>query len=146
MPANCEKIFLSPALGLGFGFLAALSAACADRLPDQDLRILNATPAAKISSGLLWKDYSADAKAADTRYWGKAVEMSGRISTVVPDAPARLIFLPDRDAKNGIEARLLDDRAKDTLTGASAGDRITLRCFSEGMQQGNLILKSCVKP
>ena len=126
--------------------LGALTVGCADRLPDQDLRILDATPVAKISSDLLWKDYAADAKAADKRYWGKAIEMSGRISTVIPEAPARLMFLPERDAKNGIEARLLDDKAKDTLAGANAGERITLRCFSEGMQQGNVILKSCVKP
>ena len=126
--------------------LAILAAGCVDRLPDNDMRILSATPMAKISSDLLWKDYSADAKSADRRYWGKAIEMSGRVSTVMPETPARMMFLPDRDAKNGIEARLLDERAKETLTGANAGERITLRCFSEGLQQGNVILKSCIKP
>ena len=121
-----------------------LGSACVSRLPDQDLRILNATPVVKLSSDLLWKDYVADKAAADKKYWGKAIEMSGRVSTVIPEAPARLMFLPERDAKNGVEARLLDDRAKDTLTGANAGERITLRCFCEGLQ-GNVILKSCIK-
>src|SRR5262245_2483404 len=75
--------------------MLALAIGCVDRLPDQDMRILNATPVAKISSDLLWKDYAADAKAADKRYWGKAIEMSGRISTVIPEAPQRLMFLPE---------------------------------------------------
>ena len=124
--------------------LVALAAACVSRLPDQDLRILNATPIAKLSSDILWKEYAADKSAADKKYWGKPIEMSGRISTVLPEAPARLMFLPERDAKNGVEARLLDDRVKDTLTGANAGERITLRCFCEGLQS-NVILKSCIK-
>jgi hypothetical protein len=57
----------------------ALAWGCADRLPDQDLRILRATPVAKLSSDILWQEYQADARAADKKYWGKAVEVSGKV-------------------------------------------------------------------
>ena len=52
--------------------LLILSSACVDRLPDQDLRITTAVPAAKLSSDLLWQEFSADSAAATKRYFGKA--------------------------------------------------------------------------
>jgi tRNA_anti-like len=123
---------------------AAMAAGCADRLPDQDRRILAAAPQAKLSTDVLWKDYQADRRAADRKYWGKAVEVSGKVSSVSTDPP-RIIFLQQEQPAAGIEARLLDDRAAATLAAASVGERLTLRCFCEGLTT-NVVLKSCIKP
>ncbi len=123
---------------------AAMAAGCADRLPDQDRRILAAAPQAKLSTDVFWKDYQADRRAADRKYWGKAVEVSGKVSSVSTDPP-RIIFLQQEQPAAGIEARLLDDRAAATLAAASVGERLTLRCFCEGLTT-NVVLKSCIKP
>ena len=128
---------LSPALGW-------LAAGCADRLPDQDRRILQAVPVAKLSTDILWKEYQADKRAADRKYWGKAVEITGKVSSVATDPPPRVMFTQP-DSATGVQASLLDDRAPAALADAAVGQRMTLRCFCEGVA-ANVILKSCIKP
>jgi len=129
--------------------LAALLAAvsCAHHLPDQDLRILSAQPAAKLSASDLWKDFQADAAAAKTRYFGKAVDISDAPTAVEPNAPAgaRMVFLQAGD--RGVVARLLDERVTATIAEAKAGARLTLRCFCEGLdERQDVLLKSCIRP
>lgn len=125
-------------------FAAVLAiAACADTLPDQDRRITQATPAAKLSVDFLWKDYQTDRKAADRNYWGKAVDISGKVTSVETAAPKRLMF--EVQAPNGIEARLLDDQAAAILASAVVGERLTLRCYCAGLS-GNVVLTSCIRP
>jgi hypothetical protein len=124
-----------------------LVASCANHLPDQDLRILSAQPAAKLSASDLWKDFQADAAAAKSRYFGKAVDISDAPSAIEPNAPAgsRMIFL--QSGERGVVARLLDERATATVADAKAGARLTLRCFCEGIDESkDVLLKSCIKP
>jgi hypothetical protein len=45
----------------------------------------------------------------------------------------------------GVQANLLEERARGVLADATAGQRITLRCFCEGLQT-NVVLKSCIRP
>jgi hypothetical protein len=118
-------------------------AGCADTLPDQDRRITEAHPAAKVSADFLWKEYAADRKAADRKYWGKALDVSGKVTSVEAAEPQRIMF--ELQAPNGVEARLLDDRAADIQHAAVVGERITLRCYCAGLS-GNVVLKSCIKP
>jgi len=121
-------------------------------VPDQDLRILQAAPAAKLTTDLLWKEFQADARAATRRYHGRAIEVSGKVTGILQDQPpARLIFDPSAPSdpsathtSGAIEARVLDDRAADTFKDLSVGQRVTIRCFVEGLA-GNVILKSCIK-
>ena len=137
---------MSPALPRRLAVLAVVAAgvACADALPEQDLRILSLTPTSKLSTDLLWSDYQADRAAADAKYWGEPIEVSGRVSSVSQEPP-RILFLQQEEPPVGIEARLLDERAAETLAAATAGERLTLRCFCEGLD-GNVILKSCIRP
>ena len=124
-----------------------LAAGCAQHLPDQDLRILQATPVAKLSTDVLWKDYQADKRAADGRYHGKAIDISGKVTGIVLDPPRPAIMFGQSGAaaSAGVEARLLDDRAGETAKELTAGQRVTLRCFVEGLET-NVVLKSCYKP
>jgi hypothetical protein len=129
--------------------LAALFAvaSCAKHLPDQDLRILTAQPAAKLAASDLWKDFQADAAAAKSRYFGKAVDVSDAPTAIEPNAPAgsRMIFL--QTGERGVVARLLDERATATVAEAKAGARLTLRCFCEGLDENkDVLLKSCIRP
>ena len=124
--------------------LCWLATGCADRLPDQDLRILQATPSVKLTTDLLWSEYQADRRAADRKYWGNAVEVSGKISSVEQNPP-RIMFVQQMKPEAGVQANLLDERARGVLADAAAGQRITLRCFCEGLQT-NVVLKSCIRP
>ena len=123
--------------------LGLLVSACANTLPDQDRRITEAHPAEKISVDFLWKEYQADAKAADRKYWGKAIDVTGKVTSAESSAPQRVMFL--LQSEHGIEARLLDDQAAAIIQSAVVGERTTLRCFCAGLS-GNVILKSCIKP
>jgi hypothetical protein len=127
--------------------LAALAAGCADRLPDQDLRILSAGSAAKLSSDDLWQDFQKDAKAARRRYFGEAIDVSGKIMSIDVTAGKPPTILFSAADQHGVRARLLDDRAADIVKNAPVFSRITLRCYCEGFDdQQNVVLKSCIKP
>lgn len=126
-----------------------VAVSCVNHLPDQDLRILSSQPAAKLSASDLWKDFQADAAAARSRYFGKAVDISDAPTAVenAPNAPAgsRMIFVQAGD--RGVVARLLDERATATLSEAKVGTRLTLRCFCEGLDENkDVLLKSCIRP
>ena len=124
------------------GVLAVLTSACAKTLPEQDRRILEATAIAKLSTDDIWKDYQQNPADADAKYWGKAVEVSGKVAGVVKDSRQLLFGSTDNPQ---VRAALLDDQAAEILGAAADGQRIRLKCFCAGLQQA-VILKSCVKP
>ena len=131
----------------GLALTAIVIVACAPHLPDQDLRILQASPSAKLTPEDLWKDFQTDRRAASVRYHGKSVDISGKPTsiTVEPPTPAMIFAQKGAGQNVGVEARLLDDRVSQTTKDVVAGQRITLRCFVEGLET-NLILKSCIRP
>lgn len=133
--------------------LAAGLAGCASTLPEQDRRILEATPAAKLSTEDIWKDYQQNRADADARYWSRAVEVSGKVMSVEKDRK-ELLFGEAADNVQ-VRASLLDDQAEAILGAATPGQRIRLKCFCGGLGSGpssdrpehvSVILKSCVKP
>jgi hypothetical protein len=121
------------------------AAACASHIPDQDLRILTATPSAKLPSDDLWSDFQKDPAGARSRYFGKAIDISGRVVAIdaSPNPPA--IFF-GKLGEPGVRARLLDERAADVVKEAAVGARISLRCFCEGLDdRHDVLLKSCIR-
>jgi hypothetical protein len=129
------------------GLLAACSLAaalaCVDRLPAQDRRILDAAPSAKLTVENLSRDYQQDRKAADRRYWGKAIEVSGVVSSTRDEALGAALIFADKSGAPIVEAGLLDDQAKAILASTADSRRVTLRCYCDGMN-GRVMLKSCV--
>ena len=123
---------------------AVLAASCADTLPDQDLRILGAVPVAKMSADILWQEYQADAAAAGERYWGKAVEITGGVTSADSDTIDAYVLFGQTEAY-GVRANLLDDQAAAIIDAARVGERLTVKCFCAGLD-GHVILKSCVLP
>jgi hypothetical protein len=120
----------------------AAAAGCARTLPEQDRRIYGEAPAAKLSTDVLWQDYTTDADAADRQYWGKAIEVSGNITAVTP-APPHVVLTFGQDDQPGVQATLLDDEAEAIASTIKVGDRITLRCYCEGLAEF-VRLKSCI--
>jgi hypothetical protein len=125
--------------------LAALLAGCARSLPEQDRRITVTPAIAKIPAEDLWKEYKDNAKAADKKYWGQAIEVSGKVSTVVgePAAPRAVRFIVEGD--QGIKAFVLDDQAAEIIKRVTVGQHLRLKCFCAGLD-GDVVLRSCIQP
>jgi hypothetical protein len=135
------------AAGLAGACLVAVFAGrCVNTLPDQDLRILEANPVDRLSVPVLWEDYQKDAAAADRRYRGQAIVVTGSPTEVGTGEPGRrFIRFAVADQKGAVRASLLDDQAEAILTAAKEASRVTLKCFCEGLA-GDIVLKSCVAP
>jgi tRNA_anti-like len=133
---------------VGAALLVLVAMACVDRLPDQDLRILQATPVAKLSVDLLVQEYAANAGEANRRYFGKAVEITGTVGKTQPmGTGTALLFMQKAEPdKTALEAHLLDDRAAAIVEAVKTTPRITLRCFAETTSGPTVVLKSCVAP
>ncbi|HKW00164.1 MAG TPA: hypothetical protein VJN96_10080 [Vicinamibacterales bacterium] len=125
-------------------FVGAL-AGCSHTLPEQDRRITATAAIAKMPAEDLWKEYKTDAKAADKKYWGHALEVSGKVSTVLgePAAPQAIRFVVEGDL--GVKAFLLDDVAAEIVKRVSVGQHLRLKCFCAGLD-GDVVLRSCIQP
>jgi hypothetical protein len=127
--------------------LTVAAAACVSNLPEQDLRILEAQPSAKLSASDLWKDFQTDAGAAGKKYFGKAIDVSDKPTAIETDASKGQHFFFGQTADHGVRARLLDEKAAEILKDAKVGERLTLRCFCQGMdEKQDVLLKSCIRP
>ena len=125
--------------------LGSLTGACVTNLPDQDLRILEVAADAKLPVELLWKEFQTNADQARRTYFRKVVEVTGSATRVGDDVPTdRFVFFAQA-GEFGVRANLLDEQAVDILTKTKENPHVTLKCYCEGMN-GNLILKSCVRP
>ncbi len=123
--------------------LGLAAVGCQRTLPEQDRRITVTPAIAKIPAEDLWKEYKDNAKAADRKYWGNAIEVSGKVSTLLgdPASPVAVRFLIEQD--HGIEAFVLDDQAATVLKTASVNQRLRLKCFCAGLNE-DVILRSCI--
>ena len=122
---------------------AASALACGPAVSDHDNRIF-ATPASiKLSAADLSTAYGADAGAADGRYRGHVLEVSG----VIDKVPSSGVSLTLRGADKGplVEASLHEDVAAEMLKTMADGQRVTIKCFCEGLNQ-HVRLKSCAPP
>ena len=129
-------LVLSAAVWLG-------GVACVDRLPDQDRRITVTPAVAKMMAEDLWKDFQQDAGAARAKYWGKAIELSGKATRADTENGSSYVFFAQTEPY-GVRANLLDDQAAGIVAEVQSGSRLRLKCFCEGLD-GNLILKSCIR-
>ena len=127
--------------------LTVAGAACVSNLPEQDLRILAAQPSAKLSAADLWKDFQTDAAKAKATYFGKAVDVSDKPTAIETEASKGQHFFFSQAGDHGVRARLLDEKATETLKDVKVGERLTLRCFCQGLDENkDVLLKSCIKP
>ena len=122
---------------------AASGLACGPAVSDHDNRIF-ATPASiKLSAVDLSTAYGTDAGAADGRYRGRVLEVSGVIDKANPGGVA--VTLRGADKGPGVEVSLHEDVAAEMRKTMADGQRVTIKCFCEGLTQ-QVRLKSCVAP
>jgi hypothetical protein len=130
----------------GFATVLAVTFACVDRLPDQDLRILAAPPVERLSATLLWDDYQKDRAAADRRYRGQAIVITGTVTASGSGEPGqRFVVFGRTDGPGAVRAHLLDEQSTAILAAVKTSPRATLKCFCEGLTDV-VVLRSCVNP
>jgi hypothetical protein len=120
-----------------------LSVACGPAVSDHDNRIF-ATPASiKLSAVDLSAAYSSAIGAADGKYRGHVLEVSGVVDKAPPGGGKVML----KGAEKGplVEASLHEDIAGELLKTMADGQRVMLKCFCEGLNQ-TVRLKSCVAP
>ena len=124
-----------------------LLSACVDKLPPEDRRITIVQPLAKLSASDLWDDYQKDNAAANRRYFGEAVEVSGKVTGIDQSGKGSAVVMFGQTETLGIRAILLGDQEADILKTAKVNERLTLRCFVEGrILEGHVGLRSCIRP
>jgi len=137
-----RRLTLTIAAVFGIACGPVFGVACGPAVSDHDNRIF-ATPASiKLSAADLSSAYGTDAGAADGRYRGRVLEVSGVIDKL-PGGVAMML----RGAEKGpaVEASLHEDVAAEMLKTLADGKRVTIKCFCEGLSQ-HVRLKSCVAP
>ena len=122
---------------------AAVTAfACGPAVSDHDNRIFGTPASLKLSAADLSSAYGADAGAADGRYRGRVLEVSG----VIGKLPGGVrVLLKGSEKGPVVEASLHEDVAAEMIKTLGDGKRVTLKCFCEGLNQ-QVRLKSCVAP
>ncbi len=124
---------------------AAAAAACMDRLPEQDLRILGATAIAKMPIEDLAADYRTDKAAADRQYWGKPIEVSGEVADTREGPAGPVLVFKDKAGVEIADASLLQEQAGTVLASVGKSRRVRLKCYCDGLSTV-VRLKSCVLP
>jgi hypothetical protein len=118
--------------------------ACSDTLPDQDLRIIEARPVARLSAALLWQDFQTVRDQADRSYNGRAIVVIGEVARAGSgNLGDRYVYFAPGEAA-AIRANLLDERAEAILSAVKENPRVSLKCFCEGMAGTEVVLKSCI--
>jgi hypothetical protein len=123
--------------------MAVALPACAASVSDHDNRIFSAHAAVKLSAVDLPTAYEADASTADDRYRGRALEVSGIVRGLGVDS--RTLTFAGGETGPSISVSLHEDVAAAILASSTDGQRLTLKCFCEELDQ-HVRLKSCVTP
>lgn len=119
-------------------------AACSASVSDHDNRIFAADVSVKLSAANLSSAYGADASAADRQYRGRVLEVTGVVGAVRP--VDRAIAMAGAESGPGVQVMFHEDVAAEMIESATQGERMTFKCFCEGLDEGQVRLKSCVAP
>jgi hypothetical protein len=95
----------------------------------------------RLTSQQAWEEFAKDTKAAQQKYKGRFVRLSGKLKITTVGKGTALTFEPPEGAKWSITFSLPHDQVKDLQT----GQEITVRCRfgSRPEPDGNLQLSNC---
>lgn len=100
--------------------------------------------AARVTAGELFDAYEKNEIAADDRYKGKLLEVSGKIDNIgkdILDTPYITLSVGGKFQIMGVQA-FFDDDSLPKLANLSKGQGVTLQCRCDG-KFGNVMLKEC---
>lgn len=132
---------------LGLVFVALLLMApkgCESKKEKQEAtnEVASSTQAVDVSASQLFADYKANEVAADSKYRGKVLRVSGKISTIgkdVMDDP--YVELATSNDFEGVHAGFDSEGALGSL---KKGQKVTVRCRGNGSSIGSPMLEHCV--
>jgi len=127
--------------GIGLLVLAGLVPACGGAVSNHDNRIFTTAASRKLAANELTVGYVLNPKAADETYRGHVLEVSGVVASV--EAASNRLVMVGGDPV--VWATLHDDVAAEALKTVQPGQRVTLKCFCEGLDT-QVHLKSCILP
>lgn len=123
--------------------LAGVLLACGPAVSDHDNRIFVTAASVKLSAGDLSSAYQVDAAGADSRYRGRVLEVSGVVRGLTTGTS--VFMLAGSEGGPSVEVSLHEDVSAEVLKTVADGQRITMKCFCEGLDR-HVRLKSCVMP
>lgn len=133
------KHVLSAFAVAGFLFIAFGS----DDEKKTETEIVNESPAVEISASQLYKDYESNGVAADQKYKGKVLRVSGVVNNIDRDIMDKIYVTLKGDQYFGdVQCFFAEDHVN-MAAQLSKGQRITVKGKCEGKLM-NVMLKGCV--
>jgi len=126
---------------IGLSAIVGSLSACGPSVSNHDNRIFAMAASVKLSATDLAASYVLNSGAADELYRGRAVEISGTVGSV--DEASKTVIMAGPEPV--VWASLHEDVAAELIKTTVQGQRITLKCFCEGLDT-QVHLKSCVAP
>lgn len=112
--------------------------------PHQDIE--NATPAYTLAADEIWKQYTADAKTADSLYTGKVVELTGKLSrTDKTDTLVYAVFVMEVDSMFGdksVRCEMLQ-KYNAEASALQKDAEVKIKGFCTGFDQTDIKLNKC---
>jgi hypothetical protein len=104
----------------------------------------SSTPAIKISASQLFQEYENNEVAADEKYKGKSLEVSGRVGSIGKDFLDTIYVAISRGGEFEIfhVQCFFEDKYKQEAASLSKGQQVIIRGRCEG-KMGNVMLKRC---
>ena len=124
-------------------WLVVMLMACTARRPDQDRRILEASPVERLSAALLWQDFQSVREQAERAYVGRALIVAGDVTRAGTDEAGEAYVYFGQTPTGGVYAVLLDDQAEAIMAAVEQETRVQLKCFCEGLTT-DVVLRSCI--
>lgn len=136
-----KKIFshvLSAALAVGFLFIALGS----DDEKETEAAIANEAPAMTVSAEELYADYESNGVAADKKYKGKVLLVSGRVNNIDRDIMDDIYVTLTGDGVFGdVQCMFAEDHVNEAAD-LSKGQYITIKGKCDGKLM-NVLMKGC---
>lgn len=127
-------IFIALAIGITIGLYAWLS------YHKPHVNLENSSPDFILSVADLYEEYEADETAADAKFIGKIIEITGTIDSVDEDQKnSQKIIMSTGDPLSEIQCEM----SEKNIVKVNNGEEITLRCICTGKLM-DIVLNKCV--
>lgn len=149
---NLKKFFL---ISLFLSFLLTIFLSCNSQQKTKEkiisepkeavMDVMNKSADFKISAIKLYKEYKANEPAADNKYNGKIIEVSGKIERIGKDILGQAyVTLKIEDYSLASVQCVFPDVQKSTVASLSQGQQIVIKGECKGKLLGTVLLEKCV--
>lgn len=110
--------------------------------PKHDQKVRTAPTVANVTATQLFSEYRENEVAADEKYKGKSVVVTGEVESIGKDITDTMyVTLKTKSSVFGIQA-FFSDAHKSTVASMKKGQRLSVKCQCDGKMM-NVLLKHC---